>query len=57
MERFRSLAGDDSDFDRIREEPAFKELIGVRASSHPASVAHSYARTSGLTHGAGKRRN
>ena len=26
-ERFRSLAADDSDFDRIRDEPAFKELI------------------------------
>ncbi len=27
-EEFRSLARDDSDFDPIREEPAFKELIG-----------------------------
>jgi len=27
-ERFRSFAADDSDFDPIREEPAFKELIG-----------------------------
>ena len=27
-ERFRALAADDSDFDPIREEPAFKELIG-----------------------------
>jgi tetratricopeptide (TPR) repeat protein len=27
-ERFRSLAADDSDFDPIREEPAFKELVG-----------------------------
>ncbi len=26
-ERFRSLAADDSDFDPIREEPAFRELI------------------------------
>jgi hypothetical protein len=28
MERLRSLAAGDSDFDPIREEPAFKELIG-----------------------------
>ncbi len=27
-EQFRTLAQDDSDFDPIREEPAFKELIG-----------------------------
>jgi hypothetical protein len=27
-ERFRALAKDDSDFDPIRDEPAFKELIG-----------------------------
>jgi tetratricopeptide (TPR) repeat protein len=27
-ERFRKLAADDSDFDAIREEPAFKELVG-----------------------------
>jgi hypothetical protein len=27
-ERFRTFAKDDSDFDPIREEPAFKELIG-----------------------------
>ena len=27
-ERFRSYAKDDSDFDAIREEPAFKELVG-----------------------------
>ena len=27
-ERFRELAKDDSDFDSIREEPAFKELVG-----------------------------
>jgi hypothetical protein len=27
-ERFRSLAVEDSDFDPIREEPAFKELVG-----------------------------
>ena len=27
-ERFRAYAADDSDFDPIREEPAFKELIG-----------------------------
>ncbi len=27
-ERFRAFAADDSDFDPIREEPAFKELIG-----------------------------
>jgi len=27
-ERFRELAKDDSDFESIREEPAFKELVG-----------------------------
>ena len=27
-ERFRAYAKDDSDFDPIRDEPAFKELIG-----------------------------
>lgn len=27
-ERFRRLAADDSDFDPIRQEPAFKELVG-----------------------------
>ena len=27
-ERFRSFAADDSDFDPIRDEPAFKELVG-----------------------------
>ena len=27
-ERFRSYARDDSDFDPIREEPGFKELLG-----------------------------
>jgi len=27
-ERFRELAEDDSDFESIREEPAFKELVG-----------------------------
>jgi len=27
-ERFRSLASEDSDFDAIRDEPAFKELVG-----------------------------
>ena len=27
-EQFRSMAAEDSDFDPIREEPAFKELIG-----------------------------
>ena len=27
-ERFRELARDDSDFDSLRDEPAFKELIG-----------------------------
>jgi hypothetical protein len=26
-ERLRSLAAEDSDFDPIREEPAFKELV------------------------------
>jgi hypothetical protein len=26
--RFRSLAADDSDFDRSRDDPAFKELVG-----------------------------
>jgi len=28
-ERFRELARDDSDFDSIREEPAFQELVGA----------------------------
>jgi tetratricopeptide (TPR) repeat protein len=28
-ERFRSFAAGDSDFDPIREEPAFKELVGL----------------------------
>jgi tetratricopeptide (TPR) repeat protein len=28
MERLRSLAVDDSDFDPIRKEPAFEELMG-----------------------------
>ena len=27
-ERFRSFAAEDSDFDPIRGEPAFKELVG-----------------------------
>jgi tetratricopeptide (TPR) repeat protein len=27
-DRFRSLAADDSDFDPIRDDPAFKELVG-----------------------------
>jgi len=27
-DRFRALAKDDSDFDPIRDEPAFKELVG-----------------------------
>ena len=27
-ERFSELARDDSDFDSIRDEPAFKELVG-----------------------------
>jgi tetratricopeptide (TPR) repeat protein len=31
-ERFRSLATGDSDFDPIRDEPAFKELVGERPS-------------------------
>jgi hypothetical protein len=26
-DRFRKLAAEDSDFDPIREEPAFKELV------------------------------
>ena len=26
--RFRSLAANDSDFDQVRDEPAFKELMG-----------------------------
>ena len=29
-ERFRAYAQDDSDFDPIRDEPAFKELVGAR---------------------------
>jgi tetratricopeptide (TPR) repeat protein len=28
-EQFRSMAAEDSDFDPIREEPAFKELVGM----------------------------
>ena len=32
-EQFRSYAKDDSDFDPIRDEPAFKELIGARAAA------------------------
>ena len=31
-ERFRSLAAEDSDFDPIRDEPAFKELVSGRAA-------------------------
>lgn len=31
-EQFRSLAAEDSDFDPIREEPAFKELVAARAA-------------------------
>jgi tetratricopeptide (TPR) repeat protein len=31
-ERFRSLAAQDSDFDPIRNEPAFKELVSNRAT-------------------------
>ncbi len=31
-ERCRSYAKDDSDFDPIRDEPAFKELIGARSA-------------------------
>jgi len=27
-DQFRSMAAEDSDFDPIREEPAFKELVG-----------------------------
>jgi len=29
-ERFRALAEDESDFDPIRAEPAFKELLAAR---------------------------
>ena len=29
-QRFRSFAAGDSDFDPIREQPAFKELVGIR---------------------------
>jgi hypothetical protein len=29
-ERFRSLAARDSDFDPIRDKPAFKELVGQK---------------------------
>ncbi len=41
-EPFRSLAAEDSDFDPIREEPAFKELVGsppiaIRASTKSAT--------------------
>jgi hypothetical protein len=35
-ERFREYAKDDSDFDPIRDEPAFKELVSRRAAE-PAS--------------------
>jgi hypothetical protein len=31
-ERFRSLAAEDSDFDAVRDEPAFKELVGQPGS-------------------------
>jgi tetratricopeptide (TPR) repeat protein len=31
-ERFRSLAAEDSDFDPIRNEPAFKELVESRTA-------------------------
>jgi tetratricopeptide (TPR) repeat protein len=31
-EEFRSLAAEDSDFDPIRDEPAFKELVSSRAA-------------------------
>ena len=31
-ERFRSLAAEDSDFDPIRDEPAFQELVSARAA-------------------------
>jgi tetratricopeptide (TPR) repeat protein len=32
-ERYRSLAAEDSDFDPIRDEPAFKELVAERAEA------------------------
>jgi tetratricopeptide (TPR) repeat protein len=32
-ERYRSLAAEDSDFDPIRDEPAFKELVAERAET------------------------
>jgi tetratricopeptide (TPR) repeat protein len=32
-EQFRSYAKDDSDFDPIRDEPAFEELVGSKAGS------------------------
>jgi tetratricopeptide (TPR) repeat protein len=35
MERFRSFAADDSDFDPIRDEPAFKELV-ASSGAEPA---------------------
>jgi tetratricopeptide (TPR) repeat protein len=35
-ERFRSLAAEDSDFDPIRDEPAFKELVPSRAAEPAA---------------------
>jgi tetratricopeptide (TPR) repeat protein len=35
-ERFRSLAAEDSDFDPIRDEPAFKELAPSRAAEPAA---------------------
>ena len=37
MERFRSFAADDSDFDPIRDEPAFKELV-ASSGAEPATA-------------------
>jgi tetratricopeptide (TPR) repeat protein len=36
-ERFRPLAAEDSDFDPIRDEPAFKELVSSRAAEPATS--------------------
>jgi tetratricopeptide (TPR) repeat protein len=37
-ERFRVLAAGDSDFDPIRDEPAFRDLVSIRASEAAESV-------------------
>jgi tetratricopeptide (TPR) repeat protein len=49
-ERFRSLATEDSDFDPIRDEPAFKELVSSRVAEpatglQPPRAAHAQRRS------------